>query len=404
MDPTHFALALAFAGTARADDDLGTVLDRERLVRLVLADNPSIAAAVASLERARATGSRSGAWDDPRVSYELAPLTLDGEPAQAVAISQAIPIGGTLGRARDRATAEVDALGADLEATRRQLAFETCRALERLKLSERELEVLVHHRAVLAELEQSAKTAYGTGRAGFDDPALAQLALAHAEHEAIVLEGRRAAAKAQLNGLLHRPPASDLPDPTTTEDAPDSVPARGTPATVRAAEERIELARVDLAIAKGTKVPMLELMGGWSSMWDMPDERWTVGLAATLPLWGRNAVVDAAGADLSRATHEREAAADAAAVEAESARVALDQAIHVVHHYDERLLPVARERASALRAGFVAGRTDFAAVIDALSMEKDLELERAEALAEAWIERAALTLATGGVPGLEEAP
>jgi outer membrane protein TolC len=76
----------------------------------------------------------------------------------------------------------------------------------------------------------------------------------------------------------------------------------------------------------------------------------------------------------------------------------------VLQHYDERLLPIARDRTAALRAGFVAGRSDFGDVIDALKMEKDLELERAEALSEAWTERAALTLATGGTPGLEEAP
>jgi hypothetical protein len=60
----------------------------------------------------------------------------------------------------------------------------------------------------------------------------------------------------------------------------------------------------------------------------------------------------------------------------------------VVHHYDERLLPIARDRTAALRAGFVAGRSNFGDVIDALKMEKDLELERAEALSEAWTERA----------------
>jgi outer membrane protein, heavy metal efflux system len=402
MLPTHIALGLVL--TARAEDDLGPVLDRERLVRLVLTESPSIAAAAASLDRARAAGRRAGAWEDPRVSYELAPLTLGDEVGQSVEVSEAIPIGGSLARAKDRAAAEVDVAGADLDATQRQLAFETCAAFDRLVLFARELEVLVHHELVLGELEQSARAAYKAGRAGFEDPSLAQLARAHAAHEALVLEGRRRSIEAQLNGLLHRPPTSDLPDPPTSLGAPDAGEIAGTSATVRAADERIDLARADLAMAKISRVPMLELMAGWSSMWDMPDDRWTVGLAATLPLWGRSAEIDAARAELAMATHERDAVADDAAVEAASARAALAQALHVVQHYDERLLPVARDRAAALRAGFVAGRSDFAMVIEALTMEKDLELERAEALAEAWTERAALTLATGGMPGLEEAP
>ena len=400
MVPTQIALGLVL--TAHAADDLGPVLDRERLVRIVLAENPSIAAASASLDRARATGARARAWDDPRVSYELAPLSLGGEVGQSIEVSEAIPIG--IARAKDRGAAEVEAAGADLEATRRQLAFETCAAFDRLVLFARELDVLVHHQSVLAELEQSARAAYTAGRAGFEDPALAQLANAHAAHDALVLEGRRAAAEAQLNGLLHRSPTSTLPDPPTTLDTPVAPETEGTSAEVRAADERVDLANADLAIAKRSRVPMLELMTGWSSMWEMPEDRWTVGLAATLPLWGRAAEIDAAHAELAMATHERDAAADAAAVEAASARAAFAQAVHVVKHYDERLLPVARDRAAALRAGFVAGRSDFSMVIEALTMEKDLELERAEALAEAWTEHAALTLATGGMPGLEETP
>jgi cobalt-zinc-cadmium efflux system outer membrane protein len=402
MLPTLMALGLVLM--AHADDDLGPVLDRDRLVRVVLAENPSIAAASASLDRARATGERARAWEDPRVSYELAPLTLGDELGQTVEVSEAIPIPGSLGRAKDRAAADVDAADADLQVTSRQLAFETCAAFDRLVLFARELEVLVHHQAILGELEQSARAAYTAGRVGFEDPTLAQLAQAHAAHEALVLEGRRAAVEAQLNGLLHRAPESDLPEPPTSLGQPDATATEGTSATVHAADERIDLARVDIDLAKQSRFPMLELMTGWSSMWDMPDDRWTIGLAATVPLRGRSAEIDEARAELARAMHERDAAADAAAVEAASARAALAQAVHVVQHYDERLLPIARDRTAALRASFVAGRSDLAAVIDALTMEKDLELERAEALSEAWTERAALTLATGGTPGLEEAP
>lgn len=402
MLPTHIVLGFVLA--ARAEDDLGPVLDRERLVRLVLAENPSIAAASASLDRARATGARARAWEDPRVSYELAPLTLGDEIGQTIEVSEAIPIPGSLGRAKDRAVADVEAADADLEATRRQLAFEACAAFDRLALFARELEVLVHHQAVLSELEQSARAAYTAGRGAFEDPTLAQLAHAHAAHEALVLEGRRAAVEAQLNGLLHRAPTSELPEPPTSLAEPDIAMNEGTSAAVRAADERVDVARVDVELAKQSRFPMLELMTGWSSMWDMPDDRWTVGLAATVPLRSRSAEIDEARAELARATHERDAAADEAAVEAASAHAALAQAVHVLQHYDERLLPVARDRTAALRAGFVAGRSDFADVIDALTMEKDLELERAEALSEAWTERAALTLATGGTPGLEEVP
>jgi outer membrane protein TolC len=402
MLPTHIALGLVLS--ARADDALGPVLDRERLVRLVLAENPSIAAASASLDRARATSARARAWEDPRISYELAPLTLGDEIGQTIEVSEAIPIPGSLRRAKERATADVDAAGADLDVTRRQLAFETCATFARLVLFARELEVLRHHQAVLAELEQSARAAYSAGRAAFEDPALAQLARAHAAHEVLVLEGRRAAVEAQLNGLLHRAPASELPEPPTSLGEPDVAPTQGASAEVQAAEDRVDVARADVALAKVSQLPMLELMTGWSSMWDMPDDRWMVGFAATVPLRGRSAEIDEARAELTRATHERDAAVDAAAVEAAAAHAALAQAVHVVHHYDERLLPVARDRAAALRAGFVAGRSDFAAVIDALTMEKDLELERAEALSDAWTERAALTLATGGTPGLEEVP
>jgi outer membrane protein TolC len=84
----------------------------------------------------------------------------------------------------------------------------------------------------------------------------------------------------------------------------------------------------------------------------------------------------------------------------ETAAERLSEAHHLLGIVASRLLPAARDRVVAARAGFAAGRNDFDALIEAERSLRDAELEHEEALAEVSRRHAELSRATGAQAGL----
>lgn len=79
----------------------------------------------------------------------------------------------------------------------------------------------------------------------------------------------------------------------------------------------------------------------------------------------------------------------------------LEESKHVLHLYESRLLPVARDQIDAAQAGFITARNPFMAVIDAERNLRKIELDYQTARAECDRRRAELYLALGRIPGLE---
>jgi outer membrane protein TolC len=70
--------------------------------------------------------------------------------------------------------------------------------------------------------------------------------------------------------------------------------------------------------------------------------------------------------------------------------------------FEERLVPVARDQVDAARAGFIASRNDFVAVISAEKNLRSVELDYQMARATFDRRRAELDRALGRMPGLDE--
>ena len=79
----------------------------------------------------------------------------------------------------------------------------------------------------------------------------------------------------------------------------------------------------------------------------------------------------------------------------------LEEAAHVLHLYEERLIPVARDQVDAARAGFITSRNDFVAVIGAEKNLRSVELEYQMMRATFDQRRAELDRALGRMPGLD---
>jgi outer membrane protein TolC len=138
-------------------------------------------------------------------------------------------------------------------------------------------------------------------------------------------------------------------------------------------------------------------------MWDMPEHRWMVGLSFTLPVQTgrRTGAVEEANAMRSRYDAEAASTGDMARTQVVVALKQLDEAGHVLHIFEERLLPIARQQVDAARAAFIASQVPFVSVVDAEKNLRGVELEEKMAQADCDRRRAELDRALGRMPGVD---
>jgi outer membrane protein TolC len=233
------------------------------------------------------------------------------------------------------------------------------------------------------------------------------------EHDTIILATQRDVTVAQMNELLHRAPDLPLPPPPgeLRSPAPPDVSDAGRlsaeavqrrPDIVAAHEHALaEQARADRASRE--YLPDLTVSTTYNSMWDTPEHRWTVGVGFNLPLQlgRRGGAVDEANAMRAQYEADRARLSDTARTEVVVALKRLDEANHVLHLYEKRLLPVARDEVDAARAAFTASQAPFTAVVDAEKNLRGVELEEQVARADYDRRRSELDRALGRIPGLD---
>jgi outer membrane protein, heavy metal efflux system len=388
-------------------------LDRAALVQAILERNPDLAAARQAWRAALAEVDGADALEDPMLSYSVAPLSVvSGEASfgHEVRLSQRLPWPGKRRLRAEVALAEAEAARDQLTSVRLELALMASNLFDDYYLVARSLEINERHQALLAQFQKSAEAQYVVGRGSQQDPIQAEVEIAHLEHDRISLETRRDILVAQLNGLLRRSPRAKLPPP------PGQLPARGAPgsreeleraALQRRPELELQAARIRAgqaagALARREFLPDLELMGSYSSMWEMPEHQWMIGVGLNLPLYRgkRHAAVERAEARTAGAERERDRLLDRVRVEVEEAYRRVEEAQHVTELYRDRLVPAARDQVDAAAAGLVSAQNSFLAVIAAERNLREVELRQEMARAELHQRLAALDRAVGRIPGL----
>jgi cobalt-zinc-cadmium efflux system outer membrane protein len=405
----------------RAADDRalrGAVLERAPFVRAVLDRNPTIESSRQAWRAAIARARSSGALEDPMIEVAVAPLSIGSSTARfgyEIGVSQKVPWFGKLAIESAIASAEAEAAKSDFEAARRDLALTAALLYDQYFVAVRSLEVNAAHVDLLRAFHSGAMAQFAAGRGSAQDPLAAEVELTHLEHDAIVLASERDIAVAQMNELLHRDSEEPLPPPPNELGAPRAADTRGR----KRLEEEAVAHRPDLASARmraraeaqrveraGREYyPDVTLSTSYNAMWDMPEHRWMVGLSFNLPIQTGRRSGAALEAEASRARMESEVArADRMArTEVSVAMKRVDEASHVLHIFEERLLPLARDQVDAARAGFVASQNAFTAVIDAEKNLRRVELDYHMARATLDRRQAELDRALGRIPGLDAA-
>lgn len=388
-----------------------TLLTPDTLTRVVTQRSSAHAAALADAEASSAATAMAGAWMDPMLTLEAAPISAFERSVQfggTVRLSQKLPISGRLGL-REQAAAH-DARAMKLEAGEVTLMLrEAALALyAELYATERALALNATHERLLGDLKTSAEQRYATGGAMQADALQAELMLAELATDRLELESRRRALAAKVNGLLQRPTSAPLPPLPEALEQPPALPpleesvarATGTRPELAALAARADGAQARVALAERGWVPDLEVMASYSSMWMDPAHRFMVGVGVELPLQqaARRGQVLEAQAMAKRLHHQQERLRHELAAEVGVMYAELDEATRRAQLLSTRVLPAARARLEAVRSGYVTGRSTFEAVVEAERSLRDAELKHHLAQADAFKRRAAVDRLLGVTP------
>lgn len=394
----------------------GATLEREEFVRAVLARNPSIESARQAFRAALARVRQSGSFADPMVELQLAPLSLTSSHVPLgyeAMVSQTLPWWGKRSLETAVTEAEAQAAKSDFEGTRRELALTALMLYDQYFITYRSLEIHTDHVALMQAIRDAASAQFSSGRGSAQDTLQAEAELTHMEHDAVVLSSQREVLTAQMNELLHRPPGEPLPPPPATlEVAPpgrarsttqlEQAAVQGRP-EIAAARQRARAAQTRADRADRDSYPDLTVSTSYNSMWDMPEHRWMVGVGLNLPIFSGKRAGMAEEARAMQIQFQSDAArlSDMARTQAYVAVKQLQESERVLQLFETRLLPIARERIDAARAGFITGQNPFMAVIEAEKSLRSVELEYLTARVEYADRRGQLDRALGKIPGLD---
>ena len=396
-------LADPFAGASE--------LDRAGLVAAVLERNPGLEASRRALEAAQASAGQAAALEQPMASYAMAPASVgagDVPFGQEIELSQPLPYPGRRRLRGDAAAAEAAVAAAELDGMRIELSRRASELFDDDYVLHRSVEINAEHAALLEDFKSVATARYAAGLASQQDPLEAEAELAHLLHDGVLLRSQLAIVEAEINALLHRPPAAVLPSPPPELSVPpfDDAGVEAEALEAQAFAQRPELRRAEAAtrarqaeleLAKLSGRPDFAVSASYNSMWTDPEHRWMVGASMTLPVWrGRvEAAVAMAEASLAQAKTEYDARQDEVRRDVALALVRSREAHHVLELFRSRLLPVAKDRVQAALAGFRSGKNDFLALIEAERGLRSVKLEYHQALSDVYRRRAELDAALG---------
>ena len=412
----ELSLAEAHTSKAREQDELAlraAELDRSALIRAVLDRNPSVESARQAWRAALARYRQAGAYEDPMLMGSFAPLSIGSTHSRfgfEVGVSQRIPLGGKLNAQSELAVAEARAAESDYAEARSRLALVASELYDDYFVAVRSLEIQAQHLALMDALKQNASAAYASGHASVQDTLQAEGELARLEYQSSVYETQRQVAVAQINALLHRDPELPLPQPPAALRERDSVAASAPDKLlaqrpdIAAAHARVRVAEARRQVAESEYHPDLTVELNYNSMWDMPEHRFMAGVSLNVPLQRerRQAAIDEAAAMRASAESETQNMTDTARGELAVAARRIDEAERAVALFEQRIVPIARERIEAARAGFISAQNSFTALIEAERALRSAELELLMAQSDVSKRKAALDRALGRMPIVSE--
>lgn len=420
-NPTTVAITYTFlsylsltVSASTLDIDESASLTPTQLVELVLMRNPDIPAMQAALTAAQSRIEKAQSFDDPIVSYGIAPQTVqsnDMNVGQKISLSQTFPWPGKFKIRADAARSAADAAREDIDIVRLRLTEESQLAFADWYFVDAAIRINEVNKSLLKELVNVAQIKYSAGRASQQDALRAELEHARLEHQSIVLERQRHEVRATLNTLLQRLPDARLPPPAKF-DAFDSLPQTVSLSDSELADHpelrllnaRIREGQQRAVLAQREFYPDFRIAAEYNSLWMAKEQRYTVGVGINIPLQARRrAASDEAHADLIRLNLARQTRIFELLGEARKAVAQLRETEHILSLFEDRILPLAEESLSAARTDYDSGRGEFASMINTEKNLMEARFQFEQARADYYRRTARLERALGGSMNFESA-
>lgn len=394
------AVILVIAANAGAVDRLalGDVLHTAQT------DNPEIRAADARYRAMLERPIQERTLPDPTIGVrwhneDFNRITLGKSEFSFVefAAEQEVPFPGKLGLRGQIAEQEAAREHAMRDVTELMVLARVVVAYADLAVAERSRDILTETGRTLDLMIEQTQTSYAVGTATQQDALRATLERGGLSERLTMIEQKRDAASATLNGLLARPADTPLPPsewfpapPTPRELGALTAKVASASPELRAAREDALRADTALRLARREYLPDFALMGAYMNKDGLAPE-WEVGMRVRVPLyfWRRQ------GPAVAEAAFAREAAERSA----RNAKLTLDARLRELHSmseaayrlvqlYHERLIPQARLTLESARSSYVVGKVDFLSTLNAFTALLEYQLREAEETGNSYKARA----------------
>lgn len=383
------------------------LLTSGQLVAAVLRANPELEIAKAAWDAALARIDQQAAFEDPRFSYQMAPLTISdrhAEYGQRIEISQKLPWPGKLRLRNETSSHKADVVEQTIDSVRLKLSATARSFFVDWYYIHRAIHINQLNQALLKEFRAIAISRYSTGLASKQDALRAEMEFALLEHHAIVLIREQGAIRTRINTLLNKLPESLLAQPADLVEIkplPElkllQAQALQARPELKVFTARIEAAQSQSELALKNNYPDISLKAGYNSLWKNSSKHFTVGIGVNLPLFQRKhrAAENEARALIKQVEWQR---VDFIAKLREEIQIIYDQtkeSLHVLSLHKNKLLPLARKILKAAKIDYQSGKGDFLSLV---SSEKDYmqtRLKTEQALADTHHRLAELERAAG---------
>jgi cobalt-zinc-cadmium efflux system outer membrane protein len=359
--------------------------------------NPSLAAARLGRAADLAGIDLARERPNPEAAFEAGRDT----PHEVFSVGVPLEFGGKRGR-------RIDVANATLARTMAAIAVQAVEVRRAVRMAYFEMvaassrvEVTTELRGFAERTRNAARDRFESGAAPRLEALQAELALAQADNEQEAARGRLAAARAELNTLIGRPPDAAA-DPSDSFDA-GTLPAdlnaavTGSP-DIAAIDREIDEAAARERLARAMRTPDPTVSGG--ILFAAPPDftyGWKAGLALTIPVFTRHdAGVRVEAARIIQLRAQRDARVRELAGQATAAAARARAARQRYLRYRDEIVPQLATIESMAEDSYRSGQTGLAAFLQAMQAAREVRLLATDAGLEYQSALADLERALGG--------
>ncbi|TQV73505.1 TolC family protein [Exilibacterium tricleocarpae] len=385
-------------------------------VQQALRYNPSLQAADAQFQAARASIKSAGVLPNPKLqlSHFIESIqTRTGPQEQAIMLQQAIPWPTKLSRKRDIAEAQAQALWHAAISEQFKVVDKVAKGVLDIAYLEKALEISQRHLSLLEQLVAVVKTRVESG-GGLSQLLHLQVEVAQVEDRLAWQTAEVASQTSMLEALLGKeegrkrlnlswqvpPPLREDKSLWLRASVEQSPQIKMLEALEDSSDARLRLAK--LVNLPDFSVGINRISTGEAINSDMPDsgkDPWAVVVGVSLPLWQGANQAKIREANFSRQAVSAKLKALELSIKAKtrSRIIALSDAEQRLSRYQSEILPLAKQAREIAESSYLTGKADILSVIDSDRALLNLQQKYWRAAADAWIARWQLTTLSGGL-------